>query len=158
MAKGKSVVVTTEAGSLSVADLIHASSITTSKLYGKNYLQWGAAITTFLTSKEKLKFIEEPQGDTSSSDWVKDDVTVCSWLWNTMEPHISCDYMPLDSAYAVWSYVRETFTTHKNTQRMYELCEEVFHTKQGSKSFNEYYSFVKARWKEFNLHQPNPPD
>lgn len=54
MAKGKS------AGSLSVADLIHANSITTSKLYERNYLQWPAAITAFLTSKEKLKLIEEP--------------------------------------------------------------------------------------------------
>lgn len=78
------------------------------------------------------------------SEWTKEE-QVRSWHWNRMEPHVRCDAMLLPTAYAVWISVKETFALEGNIQRIYELCEEIFFTKQGTKSLNELYSFVKAK-------------
>lgn len=51
--------------------------------------------------QEKLKYIGEVPGDATNSEW-KEDAQVGSWLWNSMELHISCDFLLLDTAYAVW--------------------------------------------------------
>lgn len=75
-----------------------------------------------------------------------------------MEPHINCDVMLLDSAYAVWKSTYETFTSETNVQRIYVVCEEVLLSKQGTRCLAEYYSFVKARWEELNVHHPYPTD
>lgn len=136
MAKGKSVVNTTDSNTLLVADLLSSSSITTTKLHGKNYLQWAAAIKT-LQSSEKMKYIEEEVPEAASSEWVKEDAQVRSWLLDSMEPNVACDAMLLPSAHAIWNFVRETFTSDGNIQRIYELYEEIFLTKQGTKNLNE---------------------
>lgn len=101
-AKDKPAVTSPEFTTISIAGHLNSSSITSSKLSGtKNYLSWSAAIKTFLTSKEKLRYIEEDKPETESSTWAKEDAQVRSWLWNSMEPHVSCDVIPLLTAYAV---------------------------------------------------------
>lgn len=80
----------------SIAELLNSSFITSSNLSGsKNYLPWSAAIKTFLVSKEKLKDIEKDKSEISSSIWAEEDAMERSWLWNSMEPHVSCDVMLL---------------------------------------------------------------
>lgn len=74
--KGKAVTSTPETNTLSVADLLTSSSITTTKLYEKNYLQWSAAVKTFLTTNKKMKFIEEPMPEAATLDWTKEDAQV----------------------------------------------------------------------------------
>lgn len=92
---------------ISIADLINSSSITSSKLSGsKNYLPWCAAIKKFLTSKERLKYIEEDKPEATTSVWEKEDDQVRSCVWNSMELYVSCDVMLLPIAYRVWISVR----------------------------------------------------
>lgn len=86
------------------------------------------------------------------------DAQVRSWLWNSMEPHISADVVLLDTNYLVFSYVSDSHASHNNINSIYELCEEIFRIKQGSKSLKDYYSFVKGRWEELTLYQPIPQD
>lgn len=148
-----------EPTTISITELLNSSSITSSKLSGsKNYLPWSVAIKTFLISKEKLKYIEEETPEGSTSNWAKEDVQVRSWLWNSMEAHVSCDVMLIATAYAVWTSVKETYGSEGNIQHIYEVCEDIFLTKQGSRPLHEHYSFVKAKWEELNLRQPYPGD
>lgn len=91
---------------ISIAELLNNSSITSTKLAGsKNYLPWSATIKTFL-SNEKLRYIEEGKPSIATPTWEKDDAQVRSWLWNSMEPRVSCDVMLLPTAYAVWTSVK----------------------------------------------------
>lgn len=71
MAKGKAVSSSPDSSSVSIADLLSRTSITTTMLDGNIFLQYSAAMRTFLVSKEKLKYIEEP-ADTTSSEWIED--------------------------------------------------------------------------------------
>lgn len=75
MAKGKGVV-SSDSNTLSIADLFGGTSITTTRLDGKNFLQWSAAVKTYLISKEKLKYIEEEPADATNSEWIKEDTQV----------------------------------------------------------------------------------
>lgn len=68
-----------------------------------------------------------------------------------MGPHISSDVMLLDSTYALWQSVSQTWADDTNVQRIHQICEKVFLSKQGTKSFTEYYSFVKARWNSTSI-------
>lgn len=78
---------------------------------------------------------------------------------DSMEPHVSCDVMLSPTAYAVWISVKETYGLGGgNIQRMYELCEDIFLTKQGPRPLHGHYSFVKSIWEELNLYQPYPGD
>lgn len=88
---------------------------------------------TFLISKEKLKYIQEDAPAATSSECVKEDDQVRLWLWNLMEPHISCNAMLLPIAYAVWTSISESWASTTNIQRIYGLYE-VFLTKQGTKN------------------------
>lgn len=92
---------------ISIAELLNNSSITSTKLAGsKNYHPWSAAIKTFLISKEKLRYIEEGKPSIAIPTWEKEDAQVRSWLWNSMEPRVSCNVMLLPTAYAVWTFIK----------------------------------------------------
>lgn len=116
----------------------YSSSITSTKLSeSKNYLSWSACIRTFLTSKEKLRYIEEEKPEVASPKWVKEDAQVRSWLRNSVESHVSSDVMLLPTAYAVWESIKETYGLEGNIQRVYELCEDNFLTKQRIRPLHE---------------------
>lgn len=110
-----------------------------------------------LISKEKLKYIEEEPGDAISSEW-KEDAHFRSWLWNSMESHISCTVMFWTLHMLFGNQIYETFASDTNVQRIYDVCEEAFLSKQGTKSHAEYYSFVRPRWEELNIYHPYPTD
>lgn len=138
---------------MSIAELLNSLSITLSKLSGsKSYPSCSAAIQTFLTSKEKLRYIGEDKPEAAGSTWTKEEAQVRSRLWNSMEPHSSCDVMLLPTSYAVRNFVKETYGLEGNVQRIYELCEDIYLTKQGTRSLHKHYSFVKAKWEELNLY------
>lgn len=75
-----------------------------------------------------------------------------------MKRHVVCDVMLLPTAYAEWTSIRETYVHEGNIQRIYELCEDIFLPKQGTKPLQEHYSSVKGKWEELNLYQPFPTD
>lgn len=83
MAMGRALISSPDSNTLSIADLLVGTSSTTTKLWGKNYyLQQSAAVKTFLSSNEKLKYIEEEPADAISSKWIKEDAQVRLWPWN----------------------------------------------------------------------------
>lgn len=82
-------------------------------------------------------YIEEEPVDVASFGWIKEDAQVRSWLWNSIEPQISCDVMLLPTDYAAWKSVYENLGTDKSIQRVHDVCEEVFFSKQGNKTFSE---------------------
>lgn len=78
--KDKRIATTSDVSTISIAELLSNSSITLSKLSSpKNYLSWAAAIKTFLTSKERLWYIEDKPED-AGAVWEKEDAQVRSWL------------------------------------------------------------------------------
>lgn len=126
MAKGKASVVASKGELPTLADLLNAS-ITSTKLAGSSsYIQWCTAIKTFLISKDKLHYIEEEFVGELDAKWIKVDVQVCSWLWNSMEPYVSADVILLNTAYLVLSSVSDSFASNNNVNRIFELCEEIF--------------------------------
>lgn len=88
----------------------------------------------------------------------KENAWVWSWLRNIVEPHVSYEVMLPASDYAVWTSLKETYGQEGNIQRIYELREGIFLTKQGSRPLHKLYSSVKSKWEELNLYQPYPGD
>lgn len=119
MAKGRAVISSPNSKILSIADLLVGTSIKTTKLWGKNYLQQSAAVKTFLSSNEKLKYIEEEPADAISSKWIKEDAEVRLWPWNFVEPHINSNVMLL-----MFDNQFESYATEKNIQRIYGLRDD----------------------------------
>lgn len=60
-----------------LVDLISGSFVTTTNLCGSsNFLQWSAAITTFLISKDRLHYIEDVPPKEVDSKWIREDAQV----------------------------------------------------------------------------------
>lgn len=107
MAKDKVPTLPTKPELPTLVDLLSGSSITSTKLNDPNFVHWSATIKTFLQSKDKLHYIvSEPIGE-KDAKWIKEDAQVRSWLWNSMEPHISVDVVLLDTAFAVYTSVSD---------------------------------------------------
>lgn len=40
--------------------------------------------------------------DKISDDWAREDAHILTWFWNSMEPHISSNVMPMTNAKEIW--------------------------------------------------------
>lgn len=61
-----------------------------------------------------------------------------------MEPNISSDVVLLKSVYEVYASVVDSFAADRNVNLIFELCDEIFHSKQQGRSLKDYYSFLKG--------------
>ena len=70
-------------------------------LDGRNYLQWSQLVRTFLKGRGKISHLTGPapkSTDPGYSAWDTEDSMLMSWLWNSMQPEVSKNYMFLPTA------------------------------------------------------------
>ena len=75
--------------------------ITSIKLNDSNYVLWAKAVQVYLTAREKEQYIlDDPPaaGKPEYKNWKTNNSKVMTWLWNSMEPHISATVMFFNTA------------------------------------------------------------
>lgn len=120
---------------------------------GKNYLQWAQIVRTFLKGKGKLSHLEGTgprQGDPKFQTWDEEDSSIMSWLWSSMQPEISKNYMFLPTAMEIWEAVRQSYSKVQDAAVIYELKTKASTTKQGNRSVTEYYNLMRGLWLEID--------
>lgn len=67
---------------------------------------------------ETQVYVDEDKPEVASATWEKEGAQVRSWLWNSVEPYVSCDMILLPTAYAIWTSVKVTYGFECNIQRI----------------------------------------
>ncbi|KAI4357136.1 hypothetical protein L6164_001103 [Bauhinia variegata] len=73
----------------------------TTRLDGRNYLQWARLVTLALKGKQKLHHLtEDPPNslDEKYSAWDIEDTIIMTWLLNSMQLEISQNFMFLETS------------------------------------------------------------
>lgn len=123
------------------------------RLDGKNYLQWAQIVRMFLKGKGKLSHLDGTgprQGDPKFQTWDEEDSSIMSWLWSSMQPETSKNYMFLPTAKDIWEAVRQSYSKVQDAAVLYELKTKASTTKQGNRSVTEYYYLMRALWLEID--------
>lgn len=82
---------------------------------GKNYFPWARSMIISLTAKHKVGFIGGtiPVPDPDSPQfilWTRCNMTVLSWIINSVSPGIASSIMYTDNARAIWLDLRHRFS------------------------------------------------
>ncbi|KAL3727145.1 hypothetical protein ACJRO7_031967 [Eucalyptus globulus] len=119
----------------------------------KKYLQWSQIVRTFLKGNGKLSHLEGiglGQGDAKFPTWDEEDSSIMSWLWSSMQPKISKNYMFLPTAKDIWEAVHQSYLKLQDATIIYELKTKASTTKQGNHSVMEYYNLMRGLWLEID--------
>ncbi|KAA8517782.1 hypothetical protein F0562_015258 [Nyssa sinensis] len=83
--------------------------------------------------------IEEPAPtDPTFKQWRSSNSLVMSWLFNSMQSHISLGFLFL-TTYEIWTAVAQTYSQVGNDAQIYDLRKRVHETKQKDLSVAKYY-------------------
>ena len=82
---------------------------------GKNYFPWAKSMIISLTAKHKIGFIDGtilvPNPDSPQFIlWTRCNMTVLSWIINSVSPVIGSSIMYTDNARAIWFDLRHRFS------------------------------------------------
>lgn len=87
------------------------------------------------------------------TDKVKGDLwdtcndTVIGWIMVFVSEPIKQTIIYMISARDIWMYLERRFSV-SNGSLKYKLNKELYETKQGTSSINEYYTILKSVWEE----------
>ena len=92
---------------------------------GRNYFPWARSMIIALTSRHKTSFVDgtiaEPNSDSSQFIlWTRCNMTVLSWIINSVSPNIASSIMYTDNARTIWLDLRHRFS-QKSGPRIFEL-------------------------------------
>ncbi|RDX77314.1 hypothetical protein CR513_42577, partial [Mucuna pruriens] len=108
-----------------------------SQVDDRNYLQWTQYIHTMLKKRKKLSHIEA---------WDDEDSLIMTWLWNSMTPEISRNYMFYSFVHEIWENLIKTYSMKKNSTTFYDIESKIFNSRQGTLSITEYYGTLNGLW------------
>ncbi|XLR38114.1 uncharacterized protein [Arachis hypogaea] len=77
----------------------------------RNYLQWSQLVHTTLKGRKKLNHLEgNPLATTDPKykAWDDEDALIMAWLWYSMTPEISRNYMFFPTAKEIWNNLSQT--------------------------------------------------
>lgn len=63
--------------------------------------------------------------DKSSVNWVQDDAQIITWLWNSMEPHVSSNVMFMSMAKEIWHAFSVMHSSNKILVRIFKLLSKI---------------------------------
>ncbi|XP_057526224.1 uncharacterized protein LOC130805466 [Amaranthus tricolor] len=117
-----------------------------------NYKRWKRSIEITLSSKRKLGFtngtVTRDKEDRVKGDlWDTCNDTVIGWIMGSVSEPIKQTIMYMMFATKIWLYLERRFSI-SNGSLKYKLNKELYETKQGSLSINEYYTMLKSVWEE----------
>ena len=128
-------------------------------LSGLNYSTWSQSLTTALLAKNKLVFVDgsihRPLRDDLlyPQQWLRCNNMVVSWLRNSVSAEICSSIMYIDDAYAIWSDLKERFSTG-DSARIYQLRQQLMFLSQGSADVSGYFTNLRSVWDEYKNSQP----
>ncbi|RDX76110.1 hypothetical protein CR513_43935, partial [Mucuna pruriens] len=102
-----------------------------------NYLQWAQDICTTLKGRKKLSYIEgncPPRDDPKFEAWDDEDSLIMTWLWYSMTPEISRNYMFYFSIREIWENLIKTYSIKKDSVPCYDIESKIFNSRQGTLS------------------------
>ncbi|RDX69320.1 hypothetical protein CR513_51578, partial [Mucuna pruriens] len=76
-----------------------------------------------------------------------------TWLWNSMTPEISRNYMFYSSACEIWENLIETYSMKEDSTACYDIERKIFNSRQGTLSVIEYYGTLNGIWIELDQYQ-----
>lgn len=113
-----------------------------------------------LLSKNKLKFIDggitKPERDDSLFDsWERSNMMVLSWIIKTLSPQIVESVIYVENAQELWEELKERFSKEDHF-KFSNLLQEIHSIKQGERSVNQYFTYLKILWEELGFLRPIP--
>ena len=85
--------------------------------------------------------------------WDIEDSMLMSWLWGSMQPELSKNYMFLSTAKDIWEMVKRTYSKVQDASVVYEIKTKIRSTRQGAMSVTEYYNKMNGFWLELDHYQ-----
>ena len=104
--------------------------ITTIHLNRANYLQWSQYIQMYIRGKRKIGYLtcEQLQPTIINPQyavWDVENSMVMTWLGNSMEKDINCNYMCYPTTIDLWDSVTKMYSNMRNKSQIYELTLQV---------------------------------
>ena len=130
-------------------------------LTGDNYQSWRRSMTTALSAKNKLGFvngtISQPndESDPLFLDWQRCNDLVLSWITNCLSRQIYSTVLYLYTAKEVWNDLQQRYTQSNGT-RVHHLKQAIASLKQETLSVSEYFTILKGFWDELLSYRPIP--
>jgi gag-polypeptide of LTR copia-type len=125
-------------------------------LNGSNYLSWVCAGSIAQGGRSKKGHIvgASKPGD-KKEEWRANNLSVMSWIFNSMEPSIYEIFDYSNTAKEVWDALHEMYDNVNNSSRIFEIQQEMGSLKQGSdQPFIEHFSKIKKCWEELRQYRP----
>jgi hypothetical protein len=131
------------------------------KLNNTNYALWSQVVEMYISSKDKLGYIngdfpQPPSTNPSFHKWRTDNAIVKGWLINTMDPSLIGNFMRFPTAKMVWDSIATTYFDGSDTSQVYGLRRRVTQLKQAGGSLEQYYNDLQGLWREIDFRRPNP--
>nr|GMD22815.1 uncharacterized protein LOC109150247 [Ipomoea batatas] len=130
-------------------------------LDGPNYLPWARAMTMALSCKNKIKFVNgsitKPLEDDPKFDVWSRVFSGLSWIVRSLSPMVGQSVLWIDTAYGVWNDLKRRFS-QQDLFRIAQIKCEIYQTKQGDSSLNEYFTHQKLLWDELQILRPTVAD
>ena len=100
------------------------------ELDGSNYALWSQVVEMYISSKDKLGYINEdlPQPleiDQFFQKWQTKNAIVKGWLINSMESSLVGNFIRFLTAKQVWDSIATTYFNGSNTSQVYDLQRSV---------------------------------
>ncbi|XP_019184275.1 PREDICTED: uncharacterized protein LOC109179166 [Ipomoea nil] len=137
--------------------------LVSTSLDGPNYHPWARAMTMALSCKNKLKFVDgsilkPPRDDRKFEVWGRCNDMVVTWIVWSLSLTIGRSVLWIDIAYGIWRDLKRRFS-QQDLFRIAEIKCEIYQTKQGDSSLNEYFTSksccgMNSKYSDlFQLHQ-----
>ncbi|RDX74027.1 hypothetical protein CR513_46270, partial [Mucuna pruriens] len=113
-------------------------------------------ICTTLKEHKNMSHIEgnnPPRDYPKFEAWDDEDSLIMTWLWNSMTPKISRNYMFYSSIHEIWENLIETYSIKKDSTACYDIESKIFNFGQGTLSVLEYYGTLNGLWIELDQYQ-----
>ncbi|XP_019160476.1 PREDICTED: uncharacterized protein LOC109157049 [Ipomoea nil] len=135
--------------------------LVTVQLEGRsNYHSWSRAMEMALMSKNKMSFVRGLVAVPSKLDpryyyWERCNTMVLSWIFRAVSPTIARSVLWINTAEGVWKDLKKRFS-QQDVFRVAEIQSQIYHTKQGNSTINEYFTQLKLLWDELLVLRPIP--
>ncbi|KAL2241352.1 UNVERIFIED_CONTAM: Retrovirus-related Pol polyprotein from transposon RE1 [Sesamum indicum] len=135
-------------------------TLSSSPLDGTNFLTWSRAVYVALGTKMKLGFIDgtfpKPAiGSRNFEQWRRVDLTVTSWLWNSISKDIVESFMYVTSSRELWLELQGRYG-RSNGPMIYQIQREISSISQLDLSLTAYITKLKKYWNELLVLAPPP--
>ncbi|XP_022883134.1 uncharacterized protein LOC111399882 [Olea europaea var. sylvestris] len=119
--------------------------ITTTRLNGKNFLQWSRSALMVIRRRGRLGYvtgttIEPDESDPTYATWDVQNSMVMSWIVNSMEKDIRESYLYYSTAKELWDALTVAFFDLENLAQLFELRNKATNLRQEDLDVTQYYN------------------